>query len=163
LLELAGIQKGWRAVLIGCADLQLLRSLSDGVGGDGEVYAVDNDEEVISKVKASGLPNVRPLYSRLVERIVHLPSNYFHLAIVAYRLEDAMQRRNMLTEVNRLLIVKGRAIIIAYLKGFFRRRGISEKEFNELLARSPLKELDRRKSGGVVVVLLERVTPPAVG
>ncbi len=138
-----------------------MRTLSEKVGGDGLVYAVDNDENLLQQVKTAGLPNVKVHYSRLVERIVHLPSNYFNLVIVAYRLENVLQRRAMLTEVNRLLMVNGKALIIARIRRLFRRRGFKEKELDDLLSKTPMKLLDRRKHGGMAVILLERVTPPA--
>lgn len=157
-LELATPKAGERCVLIGCQETELMKSLAET---GAEIYAVDNDENTLTKIRELGLPNIVPHYSRLVERIVHLPSNYFHIAVVAYRLERVEQRRAMLTEVNRLLTLGGRALILARLRGVFRRGGIRKDELDTLISSSPLKLLEKRKFGNVVALLLERVRPPA--
>ncbi|MEM3096426.1 MAG: methyltransferase domain-containing protein [Nitrososphaerota archaeon] len=158
LLEMTALKPGQRCVVIGCQDKTLLERLA--LTG-AEIYAVDNNEAVLSKIGELGLPNIKTHYSRLVERIVHLPSNYFNLVIVVYRLETVEQRKAMLTEVNRLLTVGGRAIILTKLRGFFRRKGVKAAELEKLKTSSPFKMLGERRIGGGVVLLMERIRPPA--
>lgn len=135
--------------------------MAEAVGPDGEVVAVDNDWAVLDGVSSGlGLPQVRTHYSRLVERIVHLPSNIYDLVVVVHRLEGVEQRRAMLTEVERLLKVGGRAILAVRLRGLLGRRGMREKELEKLLESSPLKLLSRMKVGRSAVLTLERVRPP---
>lgn len=148
-------------MVIGCGDVELLKRLAEAVGPEGELVAVDTDWAVLDSVSSQlGLPQLKTHYSRLVERIVHLPSNSFDHVYVVHRLEGVEQKKAMLTEVERLLKMGGKAQIMVRLKGLLGGGGMKEGELEKLLESPALKLLSRVRVGRSIVLTMERVRPP---
>ena len=161
LLVEQGLTKGVKFLFLGVEDLEVLRRVSELVGGEGVVYAVDKDRERLGAV--SGYGNVKPFFSPLLERIPYLPNSMFDMALLHHSLERVdPYYLTMLNETHRLLKGGGRAVAVARVRSLFSRTGVKEKELEKALSTTPLRLERKEKRSGEMVLVFSR-TPSEEG
>ncbi len=125
-----------------------------------EVVVVETSYETLeTEARAvQGAVCVKPVFTRVIERVVELPSNSFDLVIAVNSLERAMQKRGFMTEVRRLLREGGRAIIVTRLKTFFKRSGVGKDEFEKLVNTDGFRLVRKGIKGREAVAVLVKTT-----
>jgi SAM-dependent methyltransferase len=156
---LEGLDGGGRCLILGVAYPSIVREAVERLH-PAEVVVVETSHEALeTEAKAvQGAVRVKPVFTRVIERVVELPSNSFDLVIAVNSLERAMQKRGFMTEVRRLLKEGGRAIIVTRLKTFFRRSGVGKGEFEKLLNTDGFRLVRRSLKRGQAVAVLVKAT-----
>jgi|GEM_PF-1415486 len=152
---LEGLVDGGRCLILGVAYPTMVREAVERLRPK-EVVVVETSHEVLDyETKAvQGDVAVKPVFTRVIERVVDLPSNSFDLVIAFNSLEKALQKRAFMTEVRRLLKENGRAVIATRLRTFLRRSGLGKKDFDNLLNTDGFRlEHKSVKRGQAVAVL----------
>jgi SAM-dependent methyltransferase len=156
---LEGLDGGGRCLILGVAYPSIVREAVERLN-PAEVVVVETSHEALeTEAKAlQGAVRVKPVFTRVIERVVELPSNSFDLVIAVNSLERAMQKRGFMTEVRRLLKEGGRAIIVTRLKTFFRRSGVGKEELEKLLNTDGFRLVRRSLKRGQAVAVLVKAT-----
>ncbi|MEM2023296.1 MAG: methyltransferase domain-containing protein [Candidatus Caldarchaeum sp.] len=99
-----------------------------------EVYVADTNHEALErKAKSDGGVKVLPVYTRVIERFVDLPSSSLDAVVSFYALEKALNKRAFMTEARRVLRAGGKLVIACKLKTFLRKKGLGKKDLKKLL------------------------------
>lgn len=105
ILENLGLEPGVRVLDAGCGPGRLTLPLAAAVGTQGQVLALDIQEEMLSrtrgKVQAAGLNNVQYIQAALGEG--KLPSEQFDFAVLVTVLGEIPDQALALQEINRAL------------------------------------------------------------
>lgn len=105
IIEHLGLEPGVRVLDAGCGPGRLTLPLAVTVGADGQVLALDIQEEMLSrtrgKVQAAGLNNVQYIQAALGEG--KLPSENFDYAVLVTVLGEIPGQVSALQEINRAL------------------------------------------------------------
>ncbi|MEM2986206.1 MAG: methyltransferase domain-containing protein, partial [Candidatus Caldarchaeum sp.] len=125
--------------------------------GLSEAHVADDDSQSLQNLStSSSTVKITPVYTRVIERLVELPSTSFDTVVAVYSLERALNKRAFMTEVRRLLKQGGKLIVLTHVRSFFRRRGLPKNELDKLLATQGFKLVERiEKSGDALCVLLK--------
>lgn len=99
------------------------RALAREVGDTGQVWAVDTQRDLLSRIKtlaaAEGLTNVEVVHGDVeVVGGSNLPDNHFDFVVVANVLFTLSERGECAAEVRRVLKKGGRALIIDWMDSF---------------------------------------------
>jgi SAM-dependent methyltransferase len=156
---LEGLDGGGRCLILGVAYPYIVREAVERLH-PAEVVVVETSHEALeTEAKAvQGAVRVKPVFTRVIERVVELPSNSFDLVIAVNSLERAMQKRGFMTEVRRLLKEGGRVLIVTRLRTFFRRSGLKGGEFEKLISMDGFQMVHKRVSWGRATALLIKTT-----
>ncbi|MEM0337910.1 MAG: methyltransferase domain-containing protein [Candidatus Caldarchaeum sp.] len=151
---LAKIGVDGKVLIIGGAGMaaELVKRL-----GLSEAHVADDDSQSLQNLStSSSTVKITPVYTRVIERLVELPSTSFDTVVAVYSLERALNKRAFMTEVRRLLKQGGKLIVLTHVRSFFRRRGLPKNELDKLLATQGFKLVERiEKSGDALCVLLK--------
>lgn len=105
IVENLGLEPGVRVLDAGCGPGRLTLPLAAAVGTEGQVLALDIQEEMLSrtrgKVLAAGLNNVQYIQAGLGEG--KLPSEHFDCAVLVTVLGEIPDQASALQEINRAL------------------------------------------------------------
>jgi ubiquinone/menaquinone biosynthesis C-methylase UbiE len=105
IVEHLGLEPGVRVLDAGCGPGRLTLPLAAAVGPEGQVLALDIQEEMLSrtrgKVQAAGLDNVQYIQAGLGEG--KLPSEYFDHAVLVTVLGEIPDQASALQEINKTL------------------------------------------------------------
>ncbi|MEM0443632.1 MAG: methyltransferase domain-containing protein [Candidatus Caldarchaeum sp.] len=143
---------GGRVLFVGKPDNVL--ALAEKLGLS-EIYLADDDHEALAKaVESSSGVKITPVYTRVVERFVELPSSSFDAVVSLYVLERALNKRAFMTEARRVLRMGGKLIIVERLRTIFRRRGVRKNDLEKLLETAGFKTEFRKLGGGEAAVHL---------
>ncbi|MEM4641797.1 MAG: methyltransferase domain-containing protein [Candidatus Caldarchaeum sp.] len=125
--------------------------------GLSEAHVADDDSQSLQNLStSSSTVKITPVYTRVIERLVELPSTSFDTVVAVYSLERALNKRAFMTEVRRLLKQGGKLIVLTHVRSFLRRRGLPKNELDKLLATQGFKLVERiEKSGDALCVLLK--------
>ncbi|MCX8200920.1 MAG: class I SAM-dependent methyltransferase [Candidatus Caldarchaeum sp.] len=97
------------------------------------VVATDDQQSLEQAMTSHHALKITPIYTRVIERLVELPSQSFDTIIAIYALEKAVNKRAFMTEARRLLREKGKLFITEKIKSFLRGQGLKKEEFEKLL------------------------------
>lgn len=123
--------------------------------GLSEAHVADDDSQSLQNISTNSTVKITPVYTRVIERLVELPSTSFDTVVAVYSLERALNKRAFMTEVRRLLKQGGKLIVLTHVRSFLRRRGLPKTELDKLLATQGFKLVERiEKSGDALCVLL---------
>ncbi|MDJ0271318.1 MAG: class I SAM-dependent methyltransferase [Aigarchaeota archaeon] len=123
--------------------------------GLSEAHVADDDSQSLQNLSTNSTVKITPVYTRVIERLVELPSTSFDTVVAVYSLERALNKRAFMTEVRRLLKQGGKLIVLTHVRSFLRRRGLPKTELDKLLATQGFKLVERiEKSGDALCVLL---------
>jgi 2-polyprenyl-3-methyl-5-hydroxy-6-metoxy-1,4-benzoquinol methylase len=105
IIELLNVEPGMKVLDAGCGPGRLTIPLAAAVGPQGEILAVDIQEEMLSRVRekvdAVGSKNVQYLQSRLGEG--QLPKNQFERAVLVTVLGEIPDQVSALTDIYQAL------------------------------------------------------------
>ena len=105
IIEHLGLKPGARVLDAGCGPGRLTMPLAVAVGPEGQVLALDIQEEMLSltrdKVQTAGLDNVQFIQANLGEG--KLPSEYFDYAVMVTVLGEIPDQASALQEIYRTL------------------------------------------------------------
>jgi len=156
---LEGLADGGRCIVLGVAYPSVVREVVERLHPAEVIVVETNIETLEQETKAlKGDVRVRPVYTRVIERVVDLPSNSFDLVIAANSLERALQKRAFMTEVRRLLRDGGSAMIVTRLRTFYRRSGLRKEEFEKLLNIDGFRLAHKSVRSGKAVAVLTKST-----
>ncbi len=141
------IPRGGRCLIIGAGEPNLTVKITKIVGAE-EVVLVENNYEVLDRETstAKDLVKITPIFTRVIERVVDLPSNSFDVVFTVNSVERALNKKALMTEARRLLKEGGRLVIYTELRNFFRRKGLKRGEFEQLLTTAGFR-VEYRKIG----------------
>jgi len=155
---LGGVPKGGRCLVLGARVPGIASQVGVIVDAE-EVVVVDTSYEVLEREKSSA-NNIRitPVFTRVIERVVDLPSNSFDLVVAVDSLESALNKKGFMTEVRRLLKKGGRFVLITRVKRLLSKHGVSREEFEKLLLTAGFKvELKRNWWRKALAVMIKTV------
>lgn len=119
-LERVGIRSGWQVADFGCGALgHFVFPAAQMVGGDGRVYAVDIQKEVVHAIehtmRREQYWNVVPVWGDIeVVRGVRIPNNTLDLIIIANNMYLSRNRHGLLQEALRVTRPHGHLLIIEW-------------------------------------------------
>ncbi len=156
---LEGLADGGRCIVLGVAYPSVVREVVERLH-PAEVIVVETNIETLEReTKAlKGDVRVRPVYTRVIERVVDLPSNSFDLVIAANSLERALQKRAFMTEVRRLLKEGGRILVVTRLRTFLRKSGLKGGEFEKLISMDGFQVVHKKVRWGRATAVLTKTT-----
>ena len=118
ILDTIGVESSEVVADIGCGIGYFTFALSEAVGKDGLVYALDIQpemlEDVQSKITENNIKNVIPLVTKEYELTLEEAS--VGTALLCTVMHEVKMREKFLKEVNRILCVNGRVVIIEWIK-----------------------------------------------
>ncbi|MGC6174058.1 class I SAM-dependent methyltransferase [Lacrimispora sp. 38-1] len=118
ILEVCGINKSDIVADIGCGIGFFTFPLSEAVGDEGTVYALDIEKEMLDDVEAGmlerNIKNVRPIVTQ--EYKLTLKDESVDAAFLCTVMHEVKMRQKFLKEVNRILYPDGRIIIVEWIK-----------------------------------------------
>ncbi len=150
------IPRGGRCLIIGAGRPRLAMEITKIVGAD-EVVLVENNYDILDRetYMAKDIVKITPVFTRVIERVVDLPSDSFDIVFAVNTLEKALNKKAFMTEVRRLLKERGRLVIYTGLRNFFIRKGLKKDEFEQLLTtagfRVEYKKIGWRHSVAVLI------------
>lgn len=105
IVALLGVTPGMKVLDAGCGPGRLTLPLSEAVGAQGEVTALDIESQMLEKVRgksdAAGRRNITYLHAALGEG--KLPRDYFDRAILVTVFGEIPDKESALKEINRAL------------------------------------------------------------
>lgn len=118
ILDVAGIRQSDIVADIGCGIGFFTFPLSEAVGDEGIVYALDIEKEMLDDVEAGmlerNIKNVRPIVTQEYKLI--LEDKSVDTAFLCTVMHEVKMRQKFLKEVNRILCPDGRIIIVEWIK-----------------------------------------------
>lgn len=123
ILERAGLQRGWNVADLGCGSLgHFVFPAAQMVGGDGRVYAVDIQKQVIHAIERAAKHdqfwNIIPVWSDIeVLHAARIPSASLDLTLIINNLYLAQNREGLIQEAIRLTKAEGRLLFIEWTPG----------------------------------------------
>ncbi|MEM1947673.1 MAG: methyltransferase domain-containing protein [Candidatus Caldarchaeum sp.] len=150
--ELKQAELTGRVLFIGDAEAAVMTAEKLGLS---EVYVADDDWAKLEKV-ASAQKSVKvvPVYTRVIERLVELPSQSFDVIVSLNGLEKALNKPGFMTEALRLLKEGGTLVILTRLRTFFHKTGIKKDLLEKLLGTRGYRQQSVKKGGGRVFAVL---------
>jgi ubiquinone/menaquinone biosynthesis C-methylase UbiE len=117
VVRAAGIHEGLRIADFGAGSGFFTRAAAREVGDTGVVWAVDQQRELLPRIKslaaAEGLENVEVLEGDIeVVQGSNLPQESFDLVIIANVLFSTLHKREVVAEARRVLTKTGRALVV---------------------------------------------------
>src|SRR5579872_185961 len=150
VLAHAGIPRGAKIADLGCGNGYYPVALAKLAGEDGEVYAVDVQDDVleatVSMARHSGVNNVYTIRHNLELPGLKIAENSCDVAVLASTLHQTKNKKNVLRQAYKVLKTGGRLIIIEWKKtnllfGPEMGRRVSEQEIQELLTQNGFRFL----------------------
>ena len=118
ILDAVGIKQSDIVADIGCGIGFFTFPLSEAVGEEGIVYALDIEKEMLHDVEAGmlerNIKNVRPIVTQ--EYKLTLEGESVDAAFLCTVMHEVKMRQKFLKEVNRILYPGGRIIIVEWIK-----------------------------------------------
>lgn len=118
ILDAVGIKQSDIVADIGCGIGFFTFPLSEAVGDEGIVYAMDIEKEMLDDVEAGmlerNIKNVRPIVTQ--EYKLTLEGESVDAAFLCTVMHEVKMRQKFLKEVNRILYPGGRIIIVEWIK-----------------------------------------------
>ena len=118
ILDALDVSKGMHLADVGCGPGFFTLPAAERVGGEGQVYALDVQREMVERVEeraaAASLGNVRALLSKEAE--LPLPSGTVDIALLANVLHEAPDRVTFLAEIGRTLRPGGALGVVDWRK-----------------------------------------------
>lgn len=118
ILEACSIKQSDIVADIGCGIGFFTFPLSEAVGDEGIVYALDIEKEMLDDVEAGmlerNIKNVRPIITQ--EYKLTLEDETVDTAFLCTVMHEVKMRQKFLDEVNRILYPDGRIIIVDWIK-----------------------------------------------
>jgi ubiquinone/menaquinone biosynthesis C-methylase UbiE len=145
VLAHAGIPRGAKIADLGCGNGYYPVALAELAGSDGEVYAVDVQEEAleatVSLARHRGLKNIYTIRHNLEKPGLKIPENSCDFVVLASTLHQTKNQKNVLRESYRLLKTGGKLLVIEWKKvglpfGPEISRRLSEQQTEELLTQN---------------------------
>ncbi|MEM0349067.1 MAG: methyltransferase domain-containing protein [Candidatus Caldarchaeum sp.] len=123
--------------------------------GLSEAHVADDDSQALQKLATNSAGvKITPVYTRVIERLVELPSTSFDTVLALHSLEKALNKRAFMTEARRLLRQGGKLVVVTRVRSFLRRRGLQETELDKLLATQGFKLVEKIQKGGEALCVL---------
>lgn len=122
VLEQVGIEPGWHVADLGCGAIgHFVFPAAQLVGGQGKVYAVDIQKDVLRAIektaKIEQVWNVYPVWSDIdVVNAARIPSGSLDLTLVVNNLFLSQNREGLMRESLRLTKPGGRILVIEWKK-----------------------------------------------
>lgn len=118
ILKTVGIKESDVVADIGCGIGFFTFPLSETVGEEGIIYALDIEKEMLDDVEAGmlerNIKNVRPVVTQEYRLI--LEDNSVDVAFLCTVIHEVKMREKFLKEANRILLPEGRIIIIEWIR-----------------------------------------------
>lgn len=118
ILNTVGIKDSAVVADIGCGIGFFTFPLSEAVGNNGIVYALDIEKEMLDDVEAGmlerNIKNVRPVVTQ--EYRLVLDNSSVDIAFLCTVMHEVKMREKFLKEANRILLPDGRIIIVEWIK-----------------------------------------------
>ncbi len=117
VIEAAGVHEGMQIADFAAGSGFFTRAAARKVEPQGTVWAVDIQQDLLPHIKhlalAEGLKNVEVIHGDVTDQDgSHLPPASFDMVIAANILFVVEDKRGLLSEINRVLKVNGRALLI---------------------------------------------------
>jgi len=144
----AGIPRGATVADLGCGNGYYPVALAKLVGENGQVYAVDVQDETLeatsSMAKHEGLKNIYTIRHNLEMPGLQIAENSCDAAVLAGTLHQCKNQKNVLRESYRILKTGGKLIVIEWKKehtlfGPNIEDRVSEMQMNQLLTQHGFK------------------------
>jgi ubiquinone/menaquinone biosynthesis C-methylase UbiE len=113
LKEVAGISAGMVCIDFGSGTGTFALPIADLVGKAGKVYAVDRSAEMHGHIKAKNPPtNLILVKSDVIQ--TGLDSQIADICLLAFILHEVRQTATLMSEANRLLKPRGKAVVVEW-------------------------------------------------
>jgi len=118
ILNVIGVERSQVVADIGCGIGYFTFPLSEAVGNDGLVYALDIEPEMLEDIKSKtmehNIKNIIPVVTQ--EYKLTLEDNSVGVAFLCTVMHEVKMREKFLKETNRILLPEGKIIIIEWIK-----------------------------------------------
>ncbi len=118
ILSAVGINPGNIVADIGCGIGFFTFPLSEAVGDEGIVYALDIEKEMLEDVESGmleqNIKNIRPVVTQEYKLV--LEDESVDVAFLCTVMHEVKMREKFLKEANRILLSEGRIVIVEWIK-----------------------------------------------